>query len=77
MAAMMKKSFDAPEETRSIDKGKVEVVDLHGRGPDGYHLSVNRAVLRDDSRMFHTGLELGGRRIAVGRAHVKCRREAG
>jgi hypothetical protein len=25
---MVKKSFDAPEETRAIDKGKVEVVDL-------------------------------------------------
>jgi len=30
MAEMVKKSFDAPEETRPIDKGKVEVVDLGG-----------------------------------------------
>jgi hypothetical protein len=28
MPKMVKKSFDAPEETRAIDKGKVEVVDL-------------------------------------------------
>ena len=30
MAQMLKKSFDAPEETRPITKGKVEVVDLGG-----------------------------------------------
>jgi hypothetical protein len=30
MAKMMKKSFDAPEETRPINKGKVEVVELGG-----------------------------------------------
>jgi hypothetical protein len=30
MPKMVKKSFDAPEETRAIDKGKVEVVDLGG-----------------------------------------------
>jgi quercetin dioxygenase-like cupin family protein len=28
MSAMVKKSFDAPDEVRSVDKGKVEVVDL-------------------------------------------------
>src|SRR5258708_12654476 len=28
MPKMVKKSFDAPEETRAIDKGKIEVVDL-------------------------------------------------
>ena len=30
MAKMVKKSFDAPEEVRSIKKGQVEVVDLGG-----------------------------------------------
>ena len=30
MAKMVKKSFDAPEETRRVDKGKLEVVDLGG-----------------------------------------------
>ena len=30
MAKMVKKSFDAPEETRPIKKGKIEVVDLGG-----------------------------------------------
>ena len=30
MAEMVKKSFDAPEETRSLHKGKIEVVDLGG-----------------------------------------------
>jgi uncharacterized cupin superfamily protein len=28
MAATVKKSFDSPEETRSVDKGKVEVLDM-------------------------------------------------
>jgi len=27
---MVKKSFDAPEEIRSLHKGKIEVVDLDG-----------------------------------------------
>jgi hypothetical protein len=30
VAKMVKKSFDAPEETRSLHKGKIEVVDLGG-----------------------------------------------
>ncbi len=30
MAPMVKKSFAAPEETRPIDKGRIEVVDLGG-----------------------------------------------
>jgi hypothetical protein len=30
MAKMVKKSFDAPEEVRPIEKGKLEVVDLGG-----------------------------------------------
>ena len=30
MATMVKKSLDAPEETRPMDKGRVEVVDLGG-----------------------------------------------
>jgi quercetin dioxygenase-like cupin family protein len=30
MAATVKKSFDSPEETRSVDKGKVEVLNLGG-----------------------------------------------
>jgi hypothetical protein len=30
VATMVKKSFDAPEETRALPKGKVEVVDLEG-----------------------------------------------
>jgi hypothetical protein len=30
MAETVKKSFDSPEETRSIDKGKVEVLNLGG-----------------------------------------------
>ena len=30
MAKMVKKSFDAPEEIRSLHKGKIEVVDLGG-----------------------------------------------
>ena len=30
MAKLVKKSFEAPEETRPVDKGKVEVVDLGG-----------------------------------------------
>ena len=30
MAKMVKKRFDAPEETRSLHKGKIEVVDLGG-----------------------------------------------
>ncbi len=30
MAAMVKKNFDASEETRTIDKGKIETVDLGG-----------------------------------------------
>ena len=30
MAATVKKSFDSPEETRSVDKGKVEVLNLEG-----------------------------------------------
>ena len=28
MAKIVKKSFDAPEETRSLHKGKIEAVDL-------------------------------------------------
>jgi mannose-6-phosphate isomerase-like protein (cupin superfamily) len=31
MAAMEKKSFDSPEETRSIDKGSVEILNLGGK----------------------------------------------
>ena len=30
MAKIVKKSFDAPEETRSLHKGKIEAVDLAG-----------------------------------------------
>ena len=30
MTKLVKKSFDAPEETRSLHKGKIEVVDLGG-----------------------------------------------
>ena len=30
MAATINKSFDSPEETRSVDKGKVEILDLVG-----------------------------------------------
>jgi quercetin dioxygenase-like cupin family protein len=30
MAAMVKKSFEAPDETRPISKGKIEVVDVDG-----------------------------------------------
>jgi len=30
MAAMEKKSFDSPEETRSVDKGSVEILNLGG-----------------------------------------------
>ncbi|HYY93399.1 MAG TPA: cupin domain-containing protein [Pyrinomonadaceae bacterium] len=30
MAATEKKSFDSPEETRSVDKGKVEVLNMGG-----------------------------------------------
>ena len=31
MAAMVKKNFDSPEETRSVDKGRVEVLNLDGK----------------------------------------------
>jgi len=31
MAATVKKSFDSPEETRNVDKGKVEVLNLEGK----------------------------------------------
>jgi hypothetical protein len=30
VAKIVKKSFDAPEETRSLHKGRIEVVDLGG-----------------------------------------------
>ena len=30
MAATVKKSFDSPEETRSVDKGTVEILNLEG-----------------------------------------------
>ena len=30
MAATINKSFDSPEETRNVDKGKVEILDLGG-----------------------------------------------
>jgi hypothetical protein len=30
VAKIVKKSFDAPEETRSLHKGKIEAVDLGG-----------------------------------------------
>ena len=30
MAVTINKSFDSPEETRSVDKGKVEILDLGG-----------------------------------------------
>jgi hypothetical protein len=54
---MVKKSFDAPEETRSLHKGKIEVVDLGGvkvkrviHERPGYSVRQTAKLSRPDGR---------------------------
>jgi quercetin dioxygenase-like cupin family protein len=73
MARLERKSFDQPDETRPVDKGKVEVVELDGATvmrttfEPGWRWSecVKPTVGGDSCQVHHVGYAISGRMHVV------------
>src|SRR5579862_6049546 len=71
MAKMVKKSFSAPEETRQIDKGTVQVVDLDGvkamrvtfQPGWRWSTSVKHVAKTESCQVAHLNYVLSGRMV--------------